>query len=103
MLTPPGHGDAAMILSRPDPRACVKLAARIAAEIKAGTYAAGGQLPAIDRLRDENGISRQAAGRSLRVLCAEGLIERFPGLGYLVADRQPKSAGTGAPEERQRR
>jgi DNA-binding GntR family transcriptional regulator len=88
-----------MILSRSDPRAYVKLAARLAEEIKAGTYAVGDQLPAIDRLRDENSISRQTAGKSLRVLCAEGLIERFPGLGYFVADWQAKSADTGVPEE----
>jgi DNA-binding GntR family transcriptional regulator len=99
----PGHGDTAMILSRSGPRAYVKLAARPAEEIKAGTYAIGDQLPAIDTLRDENGISRQTAGTSLRVLCAGGLIERFPGLGYFVANWQPKSAGTDAPEERQRR
>lgn len=88
-----------MILSRSDPRAYVKLAARLAEEIKAGMYAVGDQLPAIDRLRDENGISRQTAGKSLCVLRAEGLIERFPGLGHFVADWQPRSADTGAPEE----
>jgi biotin operon repressor len=94
-----GQGDTAMILSRSDPRAYVKLAARLAEEIKAGKYAIGDQLPAINTLRDENNCSRQTVGKSLQVLRAEGLIERFPGLGYFVADWQPKSADGGVQED----
>jgi DNA-binding GntR family transcriptional regulator len=49
--------------------------------------APGERLPPIGELRQEHGHSRQTVTKAMGVLEGEGLISRWPGLGYYVADK----------------
>jgi DNA-binding GntR family transcriptional regulator len=69
-----------------DPRAYMRLAASIRAQIASGAYPAGQPLPSIRELREASGHSRQTVGKAMWVLGCEGLIWRVPGLGYFVVD-----------------
>jgi DNA-binding GntR family transcriptional regulator len=67
-----------------DPRRYVRLAATLRSQIGDGTLAKDARLPSIQMLCAEHVLSRQSAGRALRILEEEGLIRRVPGLGYHV-------------------
>jgi len=71
----------------PDPRAYMRLAALLRDQITSGMLAPAAQLPPIGELRQQNGHSRQTVTKAMRILEDEGLICRWPGLGYFVADR----------------
>jgi len=70
-----------------DPRAYVRLAALLRGQIESGELAPGKPAPSITTLSQEHGIARQTAAKALRMLESEGLVIRYPGLGYYVADR----------------
>jgi len=70
-----------------DPRAYVRLAARLRRQIQDGTLPPGGPVPSITTLTQEHGIARATAGKALRLLESEGLVYRVPGLGYYVTSR----------------
>lgn len=70
-----------------DPRAYVRIAARLRRQISAGTYAAGAAAPSITVLSAQYGHARQTCAKALQVLAGEGLLVRIPGLGYHVARR----------------
>ena len=74
------------VISISDPRRYVWLAATLAEGIQSGRHAPGKRLPSIGELCRETRLSRQTAGKALRLLEREGLIERVPGLGYFVPD-----------------
>ena len=67
-----------------DPRAHVRTARAIAARIADGTYAPGQRLH-IGLIAEELGTYRAAVSRALALLAKQGLVERFPGLGWYVA------------------
>jgi DNA-binding GntR family transcriptional regulator len=67
-----------------DPRAYVRLANLLRQQISDGTLGPGQPTPSITTLTQEHGIARQTAAKALRVLEAEGLVYRVPGLGYYV-------------------
>ncbi|HEY1624270.1 MAG TPA: winged helix-turn-helix domain-containing protein [Streptosporangiaceae bacterium] len=67
-----------------DPRRYMQLAATLRAQIADGTYARDARIPSISALCTEFQLSRQTAGKALRMLEGEGLIRRVPGLGYHV-------------------
>jgi DNA-binding GntR family transcriptional regulator len=67
-----------------DPRAYVRLAARIRRDIAEGKLAPGNPTPSITTLSQEYGHARQTCAKALRVLEDEGLLTRVPGLGYYV-------------------
>lgn len=67
-----------------DPRAYVRLAARIRKDIADGKLAPGHPTPSITTLSQEYGHARQTCAKALRVLEDEGLLTRVPGLGYYV-------------------
>jgi len=67
-----------------DPRVYVRLTARLRRQIAEGTLAPGTSAPSITTLSAEHGCARQTAARALRILEAEGLLTRVPGLGYFV-------------------
>jgi DNA-binding transcriptional regulator YhcF (GntR family) len=46
-----------------------------------------GSRPSIRRLGHELGVARKATARAFRALEDEGLLERVPGIGYLVTAR----------------
>ena len=73
-----------------DPRAYVRLAARLRREIAEGTLAPGMPTPSITTLSQQYGHARQTCAKALRTLEDEGLLTRIPGLGYYVT-------GKGAP------
>jgi DNA-binding GntR family transcriptional regulator len=74
-------------MTMPDPRACRHLAALLRDQITSGMLAPGAQLPPIGKLRQQLGHSRQTVTKAMSVLQDEGLICRWPGLGYFVADK----------------
>ena len=76
-----------------DPRAYVRLAARLRREIAEGKLAPGMPTPSITTLSQQYGHARQTCAKALRVLEDEGLLVRIPGLGYYVKG----AAGSQAP------
>jgi DNA-binding GntR family transcriptional regulator len=68
-----------------DPRAYRRLAAMIRLEIRDGSLLRGEPTPSITALSHMHGYARQTCSKALRVLEDEGLVARFPGLGYYVS------------------
>ena len=76
-----------------DPRAYVRLAARLRREIAEGTLTPGMPTPSITTLSQEYGHARQTCAKALHTLEEEGLLTRIPGLGYYVTGAaEPGSA-----------
>lgn len=73
------------ITDESDPRAYVRLAARLRREITEGVLAPGMPTPSITTLSQQYGHARQTCAKALRVLEDEGLLTRIPGLGYYVS------------------
>jgi DNA-binding GntR family transcriptional regulator len=69
----------------PDPRRYMQLAAALRVQIADGTYEKDARIPSIRELCADYQLSRQTAGKALRLLEREGLIHRVPGLGYHVS------------------
>jgi DNA-binding GntR family transcriptional regulator len=67
-----------------DPRAYVRLAALIRGQIRNGTLETGQPVPSITTLSQEHRHARQTCSRAYRLLQQEGVLARFPGLGYFV-------------------
>jgi DNA-binding GntR family transcriptional regulator len=61
-----------------------RLAAMIRQEIIEGRLERGQPTPSITSLSRDYGHPRQTCSRALLVLESEGLVARFPGLGYYV-------------------
>jgi DNA-binding GntR family transcriptional regulator len=78
------YGVRVSISDESDPRAYVRLAARIRRDIAEGTLAPGMPTPSITTLSQQYGHARQTCAKALRVLVDEGLLARIPGLGYYV-------------------
>ena len=70
-----------------DPRAYRRLAAAAREQISSGKLRRGQPLPSITALSRDHGHARQTCSKAYRVLEAEGLVRRFPGLGYFVVLR----------------
>jgi GntR family transcriptional regulator len=75
-------------MTMPDPRAYRRLAALLRDQITSGIIAPGTQLPPIGDLRRQHSHSRQTVAKAMGVLQGEGLICRWPGLGYYVTVRR---------------
>lgn len=71
-----------------DPRAYMRIYNQLRGRIEAGKLAPGARLN-IGFLADEHDVSRDTVQRALQMLADEGLIERWAGLGWYVAERQP--------------
>ena len=67
-----------------DPRAYVRIAAEVRARIESGDLAPGDPVPSITTLVQQHGVARETAAHALKVLAGEGLVRRYPGLGYYV-------------------
>jgi DNA-binding GntR family transcriptional regulator len=78
---------------QPDPRRYVQLAAVLRWQIATGSLAAGDPVPSITTLAGELGYGRQTCGKAMQVLEREGLLARFPGVGYYVTGPAAASAG----------
>jgi GntR family transcriptional regulator len=68
-----------------DPRLYLRLAATLRTQIGDGALTQDARMPSIALLCDRYRVSRQTAGKALRVLEREGLVYRVPGLGYHVS------------------
>ena len=68
-----------------DPRAYIRLAAVLRQAIADGRYPPGTPTPSITTLSQQYGHARQTCAKALRLLVDEGLLIRYPGLGYYVA------------------
>ena len=68
----------------PDPRQYMRIAAEVRQGLSEGRWKAGEPIPSITTLSQERGVARQTAAKALRMLEAEGLLARVPGLGYYV-------------------
>jgi Bacterial regulatory proteins, gntR family len=103
---PPRPEDAACTeeqLGDSDPRAYIQIARRVARQIQDGTLAIGSPAPSITVLAQETGHSRITCGKALRRLEDNGLLTRYPGLGYYVTGSATGSSGhqaTAVPADR---
>jgi DNA-binding GntR family transcriptional regulator len=61
----------------------LQIADRIRAEIRAGRRQAPDPV-SITYIAQEHGVARLTAAKALRLLAREGLLRRFPGVGYVV-------------------
>ncbi len=84
----PGDGDA-------DPRAYRRIAAGLRRRVETGELRPGQAVPSITALAGQTGHARQTCGKALRLLEGEGLLARYPGLGYYVAGPGPGSGKNG--------
>lgn len=69
-----------------DPRAYVRLAAELRRDIEAGKHPVGKPAPSVTTLSQQSGHARQTVAKAMRMLVDEGLLIRYPGLGYYVVD-----------------
>jgi len=81
-----------------DPRAYVRLASELRKAITDGKYSPGEPTPSITTLSQQSGHARQTCAKAVNVLVDEGLLIRYPGLGYYVvgSPRKPDSPASGA-------
>jgi DNA-binding GntR family transcriptional regulator len=66
-----------------DPRRYVRIHADLAARIADGRLPPGTLLN-IGLLADEHGVARETVQRAIRMLADDGLVTRYPGLGWQV-------------------
>jgi len=92
-ILPIEYGTRVSISDESDPRAYVRLAARLRREIAEGILAPGMPTPSITTLSQQYGHARQTCAKALRTLEDEGLLTRIPGLGYYVSG----TADAGSP------
>lgn len=69
-----------------DPRAYVRVAAEVRRDIEAGKHPVGKPAPSVTTLSQQSGHARQTVAKAMRMLVDEGLLIRYPGLGYYVID-----------------
>src|SRR6201994_4887650 len=91
------YGTRMSIGDESDPRAYVQLAGILRKAIAEGKYPPGTATPSITTLSQEYGHARQTCSKALGVLVKEGLLIRYPGLGYYGAGR-PGEAQPENPE-----
>jgi DNA-binding GntR family transcriptional regulator len=65
----------------------MQLAGILRKAITTGKYPPGTATPSITTLSQEYGHARQTCSKALGVLVKEGLLIRYPGLGYYVTGR----------------
>lgn len=70
-----------------DPRKYVRVLLRVREWIADGTLCPGQPTPTIEAFCRQFGCTRQTVSKALGLLADEGLLVRYPGLGYYVADR----------------
>lgn len=71
-------------LGAEDPRTYIRLAAQLRDDIEAGKYKPGEPVPSIASASRETGHARQTVSKAWCLLVEEGLLIRYPGLGYYV-------------------
>jgi DNA-binding GntR family transcriptional regulator len=79
--------------ARYDPRLYVRISRDLREKRAAGVIAAGDAVR-VTSLMQEWSTSRQTVRKALHVLEAEGLIRRYPGVGYFVPSRTDTGQAT---------
>jgi GntR family transcriptional regulator len=78
----------------------MQLVAILRRGIADGTYPPATATPSITTLSQQYGHARQTCSKALNVLVKEGLLIRYPGLGYYVVSRpgdpKPANPASGA-------
>lgn len=68
-----------------DPRVYRRIETLVREQITAGTLEPGAPTPPINAFCQQFECARETAGKALRSLAEEGVLVRYPGLGYYVA------------------
>jgi DNA-binding GntR family transcriptional regulator len=68
-----------------DPRIYVRVLFHVRGLVDSGRCSQGEPVPAIASLCQTFGCSRQTAAKALKLLSDDGILFRYPGLGYYVA------------------
>src|ERR1019366_5758042 len=77
-----------------DPRRYIRIHADLSARIKDGRLPSG-TLLSIGLIADEWSVARETVQRSIRMLEADGLVTRYPGIGWQVNSKEtPPDAGS---------
>src|ERR1700744_2864309 len=84
------YGTRMSIGDESDPRAYVRLAADLRKAIADGTYPPVSPTPSFTPLSQQSGQPRQTCAKGLTLLVEEGLLIRYPGLGYYVVGSPAK-------------
>jgi GntR family histidine utilization transcriptional repressor len=63
----------------------------VTARIQDGTWKAGDRIPSEQDLVAELGMSRMTVHRALHEMAAQGVLQRFAGIGTFVAEERPQS------------
>lgn len=79
-----------------DPRVYVRISRYVREQIIEGTLKPGTPTPPISTFCRQFGCARQTAGKAMRALAEEGLLVRYDGLGYYVADPSEAPSPTAA-------
>ena len=76
----------------------MQMAGMVRRAIAEGKYPPGTATPSITTLSQEYGHARQTCSKAMKILVKEGLLIRYPGLGYYVTGRP----GDSPPENPER-
>jgi GntR family transcriptional regulator len=78
----------------------MQMAGMVRRAIADGKYPPGTATPSITTLSQEYGHARQTCSKAMKILVKEGLLIRYPGLGYYVTGRpgdpRPENPERGA-------
>jgi DNA-binding GntR family transcriptional regulator len=82
----------------PDPRIYVRIAEDLRQKIRTGVIESNTPV-SITYLSQEWGASRQTAAKAVHALARDGLLRRYPGVGYYVIARTQSAPATTQPGE----
>jgi GntR family transcriptional regulator, histidine utilization repressor len=82
-----------------DPRVYVRILTLVREQIADGTLEPGEPTPPIGDFCEQFGCARTTAGKAMRKLAKEGLVVRYPGLGYYVSHRSADDPAPRKPQE----
>lgn len=82
-----------------DPRVYMRIETLVREQITDGTLKPGAPTPPINAFCERFGCARETVGKAMRALAREGMLVRYPGLGYYVA-RQPAAPAPRRERER---
>jgi len=98
-ILPFEYGTRVSIADESDPRAYIRLAAELRRDIASGKLQPGKPTPSITTLSQQYGHARQTCAKALRMLVDEGLLIRYPGLGYYVAGTPKPDSPATTPDQ----
>ena len=82
------------------PVAWHRIASDLRTQIQTGEFSPGNPAPSITTLVQDYARSRATCAKALRALAADGLLIRYPGLGYYIADSGDQAVSVHMPASR---